>query len=243
MEIPALNDNEWEISCIFLLKELKDKSLLAKDLVFTNLFKLNALAAADQRGWIVTDENNLWSLTETGREHLANTPEVPCLADKYKTQRTPRKPYCHQKQRKLRTYELDGRSQNIFEWAKEFNLPYLNVRKRINRLIRLKLPCTVEAVASNERIKSGTAITIGNQTKYLTEWLLCSHTARKTYDDRKHRLGWSDAEALGLKLLTHGGETYTSNQWREKLGIKKRTYNQRISKGWTIEQALEFEPV
>jgi len=45
------------------------------------------------------------------------------------------------------------------------------------------------------------------------------------------------------RLITCDGRTQTLQQWAEELGIPRKTISNRIDRGWTVERALNFEPI
>ena len=42
------------------------------------------------------------------------------------------------------------------------------------------------------------------------------------------------------RLLTHNGRTQTMAQWARESGMKDTTLGQRLAKGWTIDEAIEY---
>ena len=43
------------------------------------------------------------------------------------------------------------------------------------------------------------------------------------------------------RMLTIGDETKTMQQWADKMGIKSRTIQQRLNRGWSVEKAIMTE--
>ena len=90
-----------------------------------------------------------------------------------------------------------------------------------------------------------------NQT--LTQWCKELGLSFTTISQRVRVLGWTPEEALGLvprdsvkiahnaKYISYNGETKTTAQWADFLGISSEKIGNRLRAGWTVGEALEFE--
>lgn len=103
----------------------------------------------------------------------------------------------------------------------------------------------IEQYISGE-INQGELLTIGGETKNLTEW--CNHFGLVDYHTTRLRLkrGWDPLKAMTFipkaasnqKKVTIDGRTLTLGEWLTESGIDKQLYRNRISHGWSIERAL-----
>jgi hypothetical protein len=44
------------------------------------------------------------------------------------------------------------------------------------------------------------------------------------------------------RILTHNGESLTSSQWADRLGLSYATLRMRLHRGWSVERALTEKP-
>ena len=89
-------------------------------------------------------------------------------------------------------------------------------------------------------------LTFNGETKCLAEWARSLGIDQKTITYRlKH---WGLEKALStpvtppnrrrVRMLTYNGETHPLGEWARKLGINRATLSDRLSRGWSVEEAF-----
>lgn len=147
--------------------------------------------------------------------------------------------------RRTRNFTLYGMTKCLKDWCHDFGKEPQLVSKR------LKLGWTIEDALTmpvdTDFSRPSLFVTLDGITKPLSAW-------RKVYGIQpttvlyriKH--GWTLEEALTTPvqteplddspLVTLHDETKHLNQWRTVYGLKRTTVDERLKRGWTIEQAL-----
>jgi hypothetical protein len=96
-------------------------------------------------------------------------------------------------------------------------------------------------------------ITFEGQTKCLSQWAEEKNILAATIADRIDKRGWSLDKALNspvrkgggrknICFLTFQGLTLNLQEWSKKTGIKVVTIQSRLSRNWSIEDALTINP-
>jgi len=90
--------------------------------------------------------------------------------------------------------------------------------------------------------RSNYLITIGNETKTMTQWAKKINISKNVIFIRLER-GWSDYDAVMTpvhtgKLITIENKTYTISQWTEEKGYGRTVIHDRLKLGWS-----EFDAV
>lgn len=85
-------------------------------------------------------------------------------------------------------------------------------------------------------------VTIGNETKSLSDWCRVYSTSERLVNSRVQR-GWDVITALNTpktrnRLITLNNVTKTFLEWCEYYLIDSKTVNARLRRGWNIEKAI-----
>lgn len=87
-------------------------------------------------------------------------------------------------------------------------------------------------------------ITVGNETKTLSEWALIAGVSSPTII-RRLEDGWPPEKAVSTPrygtistLITFDGRTQSISAWIEELGVPKTVVYRRLKKGWAVERAV-----
>lgn len=138
---------------------------------------------------------------------------------------------------------FNGTTQCVTDWANQFGIPPSTLMRRLKRGWSIEEALTTAAIPLRN-------ITFNGITMSLSQWarqLNMSHTALSS----RFRRGWTVEEALATtpgtprtqdELITCNSQTMSLTDWARHLGMCRKTLQNRLDHGWSIEKTLTRPP-
>jgi hypothetical protein len=154
--------------------------------------------------------------------------------------------------RRNRMIEYDGRRMCLADWTADRGLGRGTIHSRLLSGWTVGQALGFEPEPSSRQQSLPRMIRHNDRCLSMSEWVAETGINATTIAARLDMYGWTVGQALGIDprhvvvrggRFEHAGRTMTVRDWAAETGIHQSTISGRIFKhGWTVGQALGFEP-
>lgn len=149
--------------------------------------------------------------------------------------------------RRTRMISHNGKSQCLKDWAREYGIDNNTLKHRLKQGLTMEVALAASAYSKHPLHR---LVTYLGKTQTVTEWAKEYRIKFQTLFNRLNA-GWTIEESISASRyginhrgtpITHLGKTQTVAAWSREVGISITTLHNRLSKGWSVQDALTKPP-